>query len=149
MIIAFGWLMVLCLFAISAAAFLWRGLSHLRVLRRREHLMLAAVFAVVAFQMFCIARVSGHAPDAEPDWVFVSLIGIPPLATGLLLFLFAQWQQKVRALNELVIVLGAAHVARMMVLADLNVPIYMRIVANMVYLILPSFAVYQMTKKSG
>ena len=71
---------------------------------------------------------------------------LPILPSALLLYLFGKWNEQIRALNEMVVILGSMHISCMMVLASLPVTVQIKILANLTYLMLPDFFIYQITK---
>ncbi|HFC8520170.1 hypothetical protein [Neisseria lactamica] len=69
------------------------------------------------------------------------------MATMLLLWMLSKWHERNESLNAVVIVLGIVHVACVMTVVSLpNINLYLKLIANIVYLALPALAVYEISE---
>lgn len=78
---------------------------------------------------------------------FMKLLYVPIIPSFIFMFLFGKWGDSHGQFKELLVVLGIIHVAIMMVLASSDgVHFFHKVVANIVYLALPAFFLYQITE---
>lgn len=68
-------------------------------------------------------------------------------ATMLLLWMLTKWHERNESLHAAVIVLGIVHVVCVMTVVSLpNINLYLKLIANIVYLALPALAVYEISE---
>ncbi|WP_165088629.1 hypothetical protein [Neisseria yangbaofengii] len=140
------WVMIPFSFVIYLIAFAGWHWPELDGIKGKEYLKLFIILICIIVE--AIFMELNNANQSSEDLSTTSLIVLnvlPIFPSALLLYLFGKWNEQIRPLNEMVVILGSMHISCMMVLASLPVTVQIKILANLTYLILPAFFIYQIT----
>ncbi|EEZ74899.1 hypothetical protein NEILACOT_05050 [Neisseria lactamica ATCC 23970] len=104
-------------------------------------------FSALVFVLICL-EISVIMASGALSCLHNILFGIGMCtATMLLLWMLTKWHERNESLHAAVIVLGIVHVACVMTVVSLpNINLYLKLIANIVYLALPALAVYEISE---
>ena len=141
------WITVVLLFIFGLLAFLGWNLRFFKDFKFFDYVLVLLASIGIVLEITIVDVISSlKLRETISDFYMLFWINFIPLFTTLIcLLLLGKWYKSPENLNVMTIMIGSIHISTMMILSSLYIPVQIKLLANMIYLIIPSFAIYHIS----